>query len=68
MATKFAGNGLSRTAMIFKMATLGGVKLTPTLLNKIKDVNPRQLERVYDEVVRMGDKGNALFALKLILK
>lgn len=67
-ATPFAGNGLSRTAMIFKMATLGGVKLTPTLLNKVKDVNPRQLERVYDEVVRMGDKGNALFALKLILK
>ena len=24
MATKFAGNGLSRTAMIYKMATLGG--------------------------------------------
>lgn len=67
-ATPFAGNGLSRTAMIFKMATLGGVRLTPVLLNKIKDVNPRQLERVYDEVVRMGDKGNALFALKLILK
>ena len=42
--------------------------MTPTLLNKVKDVNPRQLERVYDEVVRMGDKGNALFALKLILK
>ena len=68
MATKFAGNGLSRTAMIFKIATLGGVKLTPTLLNKVKDVNPRQLERVYDEVVRMGDKGNALFALRLMLK
>ena len=59
---------MSRTAMLFKIATLGGVKLTPTLLNKVKDVNPRQLERVYDEVVRMGDKGNALFALKLILK
>lgn len=64
----FLGNGLSRTAMIFKMATLGGVKLTPTHLNKIKDVNPRRLEAVYEEVVRMGDKGNALFALKLILK
>ena len=68
MATKFAGNGLSRTAMIFKIATLGGVRLTPTLLNKIKDVNPRQLERVYDEVLRTGDKGNAVFALRLILK
>jgi hypothetical protein len=68
MATKFAGNGLSRTAMIFKIATMGGVKLTVPQMNKIKDVNPRQLERVYDEVIRMGDQGNALFALKLILK
>lgn len=54
--------------MVFKIATLGGVKLTVPQLNKIKDVNPRQLERVYDEVVRMGDQGNARFALKLILK
>lgn len=29
---------------------------------------PRQLEHVYEEVVRMGDPGNALFALRLILK
>ena len=68
MATKFAGNGLSRTAMIFKIATMGGVKLTVPMMNKIKDVNPRSLERVYDEVVRMGDEGNARFALSLILK
>ena len=68
MATKFAGNGLSRTAMIFKIATLGGVRLSPTQLNKIKDVNPRSLERVYDEVLRVGDRTNALFALELILK
>ena len=69
-ATKspFGGNGLSRTAMLFKIATLGGVKLTVPQLNKIKDVNPRQLEHVYDEVVRMGDQGNARFALSLILK
>ena len=66
--SRFAGNGLSRTAMIFRIATMGGVKLTPIHLNKIKDVNPRQLERVYDEVLRIGDKTNALFALKLILK
>lgn len=66
-ATPFAGNGLSRTAMVFKMATLGGVKLSPTHLNKIKELNPRQVERVYDEVVRVGDKANALFALRLIL-
>ena len=67
MATKFAGNGMSRTAMVFKIATMGGVKLSPTHLNKIKNLNPRNLERVYEEVVRMGDKGNALFTLKLII-
>lgn len=64
----FAGNGLSRTAMIFKIATLGGVKISVPQLNKIKDVNPRSLERVYDEVVRQGDKDNARFALSLLLK
>ena len=64
----FLGNGLSRTAMLFKIATVAGHKLTVPQLNKIKDVNPRSLERVYDEVVRVGDPGNALFALKLILK
>ena len=64
----FAGNGLSRTAMVFKIATLGGVKLTVPQLNKIKDVNPRRLESVYNEVVRLGDQGNARFALQLILK
>lgn len=70
MAAKspFLGNGLSRTAMVFKIATMGGVKLTVPQLNKIKDVNPRQLERVYDEVLRAGDAGNARFALGLILK
>lgn len=65
---RFSGNGLSRTAMVYKMATMGGVKLSPTHLNKIKGLNPRQVERVYDEVVRVGDKANALFALRLILK
>ena len=68
MATRFAGNGLSRTAMVFRIATMGGVKLTVPMLNRIKAVNPRQLERVYDEVLRTGDSGNARFALKLILK
>ena len=65
---RFCGNGLSRTAMAFKMATLGGVRLTVPQLNRIKDVNPRQLERVYDEVMRVGDAANAVFALRLILK
>lgn len=68
MATKFAGNGLSRTAMVFKIATMGGVKLTVPMLNRIKDINPRSLERVYDEVVRVGDADNARFALRLMLK
>ena len=68
MATKFAGNGLSRTAMVFKIATMGGVKLSIPQLNRIKDINPRQLERVYEEVVRVGDRDNARFALTLILK
>ena len=68
MATRFAGNGLSRTAMIFKIATLGGVKLSVPQLNKIKDVNPRRLESVYNEVLRLGDPANAKFALSLILK
>ena len=64
----FAGNGLSRTAMLFKIALVAGHKLTVTEINKFKDVNPRSLEQVYNEVVRVGDPGNALFALKLILK
>lgn len=51
MATKFAGNGLSRTAMIYKIATLAGHKLTVPELNRIKNVNPRSLERVYDLVI-----------------
>lgn len=64
----FLGNGLSRTAMIFRIATLANHKLTVPELNRIKDVNPRNLERVYDEVLRMGGVDNARFALKLILK
>ena len=62
MATKkiFAGNGLSRTAMVFKIATLAGHKLTPVELNRIKDINPRVLGGV--------SKGDALFALRLVLK
>ena len=63
----FAGNGLSRTAMLFKIATIAGHKLTVPEMNKFKEVNPRRLEQVYNEVVRMNDAGNAMFALKLIL-
>lgn len=66
--TRFAGNGLSRTAMIFKIATVAGHKLTVVEMNKIKEVKPRSLERVYDEVLRVGDQVNAQFALQLLLK
>lgn len=63
----FAGNGLSRTAMLYKIANIAGHKLTPVDMNKFKEVNPRRLEQVYNEVVRMNDAGNAMFALKLFL-
>jgi len=66
--SKFAGNGLSKTAMMFKIAMVAGHKLTVPEMNKFKEVNARSLERVYDEVLRVGDKGNALFALKFLLK
>ena len=53
-ARRFGGNGLSRTAMVFKIATLAGHKLTVPELNRIKDINPRALERVYDSVLGGG--------------
>lgn len=62
------GNGLSRTAMVFKIATVAGHKLTPPELNKIKDINPRSLERVYDQVIEGGNSGDAMFALSLMLR
>lgn len=70
MAKKvFLGNGLSRTAMVFKIATLAGHKLTVPEMNRIKTINPRALERVYDSVMGGGvSKGDALFALRLVLK
>ena len=51
---RFLGNGQSRTAMVFKIATLTGHKLTVPELNRIKDINPRALERVYDSVLGGG--------------
>ena len=54
--------------MLFNIAKVAGRRLTVPELNRIKEVNPRQLERVYDEVLRVGDPSNAMFALKLILK
>ena len=69
MAKKvFLGNGLSRTAMVFKIATLAGHKLTVPEMNRIKTINPRALERVYDSVVGGVSKGDALFALRLVSK
>jgi len=65
----FLGNGLSRTAMLFRIATMAGHRLTVPELNRIRDINPRQLERTYEAVVGgVGmTKGDALFALRLIL-
>ena len=65
---RFCGNGLSRTAMIFKIATMAGHKLTVPEMNRIKDINPRALERVYDTVVGGVSQGDALFALRLVLR
>ena len=62
------GNGLSRTAMVFRIAAVGETRLTVPQLNKIKTVNPRSLERVYAEVLRQNDRDGARFALSLILK
>ena len=67
-ARRFGGNGLSRTAMVFKIATVAGHKLTVPEMNRIKDINPRALERVYDSVLGGVSKGDALFALRLVLK
>ena len=53
-ARRFGGNGLSRTAMVFKIATVAGHRLTVPELNRIKDVNPRSLERVYDHITNGG--------------
>ena len=65
----FAGNGLSRTAMLFRIATMAGHRLTVPELNRIKEINPRQLERTYEAVTERAGmtKGDALFALRLIL-
>lgn len=59
---------LSSTAMVFKIATIGSVKLTVPQLNKIKNLNQRSLKQIHDEVVRVGDRDNARFALSLLLK
>lgn len=65
---KFAGNGLSKTAMIFKIATVACYELTTVELNKIKDINPRSLEGVFEEVLKFRDRDTAKFALSLLLK
>ena len=50
----FLGNWLSRTAMVSKIATVAGHKLTVPELNRIKNIDPRALERVYDTVLGGG--------------
>ena len=54
--------------MVFRIATMAGHVLTTVELNKVKELNPRSLERVYDEVMRVGESTNAQFALGLMLK
>lgn len=68
MGKKIAGNGMTRIAMLYKISTIAGHTLTVPEMNKSREVNPRSLERVYDEVIRVGDKANAMFALRLLLK
>ena len=53
-ARPFGGNGLSRTAMLFRIATMAGHRLTVPELNRIRDINPRQLEHTYEAVVGGG--------------
>ena len=64
----FLGNGLSRTAMVFKIAMVAGHKLTVPEMNRIKDINPRALEQVYNTVLVGVSQDDALFALRLVLK
>lgn len=54
--------------MLYKIAHVAGHKLTIVEMNKFKEVNPRTLERVYDEVLKVNDPTNAKFALNLLLK
>ena len=65
---KILGNGLSRTAMVFKIAIVAGHKLTVPEMNRIKDINPRALEQVYNTVLVGVSQGDALFALRLVLR
>lgn len=63
----FAGNGMSPTSMMFKIATIAGHKLTVPELNKIKELNARRVETMYNEVVSMNDRDSARFALSWLL-
>lgn len=65
---KRPGNGLSRTAMVFKIATIAKHTLSPRELNLVKNINPRSLERVYEGIVAKNDPSDAKFALNLLLQ
>jgi hypothetical protein len=54
--------------MIFKIATVARHELTIVELNKIKDINPRSIEGVFNEVFKFRDRDTAKFALSLLLK
>ena len=54
--------------MMFEIATIAGHKLTIPELNKIKDLNARRVEAMYNEVIsKKNDSGNARFALSWLL-
>lgn len=64
----FAGNGMSRTSMMFEIATIAGHKLTIPELNRIKDLNARRVEAMYNAVIsKKNDSDNARYALSWLL-
>ena len=64
----FSGNGLSRTAMVFRIATIAKHKLTVPEMNRIKDINPRDSWRAPKAFRQHIAVEMAKRALKLILK
>lgn len=63
---KFPGNGLSRVAMIFQIATKAHHNLTIPELNRIKNINPKKLEDIYEMIIKdTMTSSDAKFALSL---
>ena len=64
IGSPFLGNGLSRTAMVFSIAKIADHRLTIPELNRIKEVDPRRLERIYEHI--MGGVPEATLCSRLI--